>query len=282
MFLLRRVGAVVCIGGLLLRYVLFGACAAAPVWSSPQELTRHWNTSVAHGLWLPDAEALRYAALLDAAWTKAGLGAQPAQYVVLVDRSPWVQALLLVWKPTQGAALLIGAAPVSTGLAGRFDYFETPLGVFEHTLANPDFRAEGTQNNNGILGYGVRGMRVFDFGWQATMRGWGDGHTSPMRLQMHATDPALLEPYLGAARSKGCIRIAADVNHLLDHFGVLDADYERALAQGQRLWMLAPDREPTPWSGRYLVVVQTQRYQRPAWAANPAESAAPRRASEQP
>jgi hypothetical protein len=139
--------------------------------------------------------------------------------------------------------------------------------VFAHTLENPDFRAEGTYNENGIRGYGVQGMRVFDFGWQTAARGWGDGHASAMRLQMHATDPDVLEPLLGQARSKGCIRIPASVNRLLDHFGVLDADYERALAQGQALWMLAPDREPTPWSGRYLVVVQTERLARPAWAA---------------
>ena len=217
---------------------------------------------------MPAVEAQRYAALLADAWGKHGLGLQNAQYVLLVDRSPQVQALLLYWKPAQGPAMLIGAAPVSTGRAGRFDYFETPLGVFAHTLANPDFRAEGTYNENGIRGYGVRGMRVFDFGWQTTARGWGDGHSSPMRLQMHATDPDLLEPLLGVARSKGCIRIPADVNHLLDHYGVLDADYERALAEGNSLWMLAPDREPTPWSGRYLVVVQTQRAARPAWATN--------------
>lgn len=217
---------------------------------------------------VPGDEAQRYAALLGAAWTEYALGLQPAQYVVLVDRSPQVQALLLYWKPAQGQALLIGAAPVSTGRAGRFDYFETPLGVFAHTLGNPDFRAEGTYNENGIRGYGERGMRVFDFGWQNTARGWGDGHSSAMRLQMHATDPDLLEPLLGVARSKGCIRIPADVNHLLDHYGVLDADYERALAEGNRLWMVAPDREPTPWSGRYLVVVQTQRAARPAWVAN--------------
>ena len=226
---------------------------------------------MARPLRVPAVEAQRYAALLAGAWDEYGLGLQNAQYVVLVDRSPQVQALLLYWKPAQGPARLIGAAPVSTGRAGRFDYFETPLGVFAHTLANPDFRAEGTYNDNGIRGYGVRGMRVFDFGWQTTARGWGDGHRSPMRLQMHATDPDLLEPLLGVARSKGCIRIPADVNHLLDHYGVLDADYERALAEGKNLWMLAPDREPTPWSGRYLVVVQTERGARPAWATNSAK-----------
>jgi len=47
---------------------------------------------------------------------------------------------------------LVGAAPVSTGLPGRFEHFTTPLGVFEHSLANPDFRAEGTKNQFGIRG----------------------------------------------------------------------------------------------------------------------------------
>ena len=46
-----------------------------------------------------------------------------------------------------------------------------------------------------------------------------------MRLQMHATDADRLEPLLGSARSKGCIRIPASLNRLLDHFGLLDADY---------------------------------------------------------
>jgi hypothetical protein len=48
---------------------------------------------------------------------------------------------------------------------------------------------------------------------------------------------------------------------------VLDADYEAALEHGARLWMLRKDRTPTPWSGRYLVVVESERARRPSWAA---------------
>jgi hypothetical protein len=162
----------------------------------------------------------------------------------------------------------IGAAPVSTGRRGGFEYFLTPVGVFAHTPANPDFRAEGTRNEFGVRGYGVKGMRVFDFGWVIGERTW-DGRTSPMRLQVHATDPDLLEPWLGEPRSKGCIRIPAGLNRLLDRYGLLDADYEEALARGARLWVLAPDRTPTPWSGRYLVVVDSQRAARPPWSPPP-------------
>ena len=43
----------------------------------------------------------------------------------------------------------------------------------KHSLANMDFRAEGTFNDNGIRGYGRKGMRVFDFGWVVSERGWG-------------------------------------------------------------------------------------------------------------
>jgi len=56
---------------------------------------------------------------------------------------------------------------------------------------------------------------------------------------------------------------------LLDHYGILDADYERAMASGQHFWILRPDREPTPWSGRYLVVMDSNRATRPDWSPRP-------------
>jgi hypothetical protein len=106
-------------------------------------------------------------------------------------------------------------------------------------------------------------------GWVTTPRGWGDRHPSQMRLQMHATDPDALEPRLGTACSKGCIRIPAEANVFLDRLGILDADYERALAEGRSVWQLRSDRTPTPWSGRYLVVVESARPERPFWTVQP-------------
>jgi hypothetical protein len=160
---------------------------------------------------------------------------------------------------------LIGATPVSTGKRGGFEYFLTPLGVFEHSVRNPDFRAEGTRNEFGILGYGEKGMRVFDFGWVDGERTWGRGGLSPMRLQVHATDPEKLEPRLGQPASKGCIRIPADLNRFLDRYGILDADYERAMRQGIRFGVMRADRLPAPGAGRYLVVVESAHLERPAW-----------------
>jgi hypothetical protein len=47
--------------------------------------------------------------------------------------------------------------------------------VFAYSLDNPDYRSKGTYNKNHIRGYGLRGLRVFDFGWQFAQRGWGVG-----------------------------------------------------------------------------------------------------------
>jgi hypothetical protein len=177
---------------------------------------------------------------------------------------------MIFWKSEAGAFLLIGASPASSGQPGQYEHFETPVGVFEHTIDNPDFRAEGTRNDLGILGYGRKGMRIYDFGWVKAPKGWGDHAESIMRLQMHATDPDFLERRLGSAQSKGCIRIPASLNTFIDHYGILDANYESAAASGRRFFVLSSDREPTPWSGRYLVVVDSNRQKRPAWSWSPA------------
>ena len=63
-----------------------------------------------------------------------------------------------------------GAAPVSTGLPGCCEHFLTPLGVFDHSLANPDFRAEGTKNKLGFRGYGRKGLRIYDPGGVNSVR----------------------------------------------------------------------------------------------------------------
>ena len=239
--------------------------AAAPV----AELRSAWASTITRRLSLPDDEGGAYAGRLDVALRAHGLADLPPQFFVLVDRSPRVQAIFLFWGGAGSGLHLLGSAPCSTGKPGRYDYFETPLGVFAHTLDNPDFRAEGSFNDQGIRGYGIAGMRVFDFGWVTTPRGWGDRHPSQMRLQMHSTDPEALEPRLGTACSKGCIRIPAEANVFLDRLGILDADYERALAEGRSVWQLRSDRTPTPWSGRYLVVVESARPERPFWTVQP-------------
>jgi len=240
---------------------------ASPGDNAPPPLAAEFARDVDMRLDVPDAEQLEYAKRLDSALLAAGQTRLSAQYVVLVDRSPFVQVGFIYWRSTEGAWHFLGASPVSTGRPGTFDHFYTPLGVFQHTLDNMDFRSEGTKNSLGIRGYGVRGMRVYDFGWVTGERGWGVPGKSIMRLQMHATDPAVLEPRLGRWHSKGCIRIPASLNHFIDRYGLIDAEYERAAQEGRSLWVLLPARTTTPWPGKYLVVVDSERESRPAWAA---------------
>ena len=229
-------------------------------------LAQNYAREVDRRLTVPETEQQAWALLLSTLLADKDLA---PQYVVLVDRNPFIQAVAIYWIAPDRTFHFIGASPASTGKPGSFDHFITPTGIFEHTIANPDFRSEGTRNENGILGYGRRGMRVYDFGWQRAQRGWGRGGEGTMRLQMHATDPEFLEVRVGTIQSKGCIRIPATLNTFIDRHAILDTDYEQAMTAGQTFSVLSTTGEPTPWSGRYLVIVDNGRTSRPPWSPLP-------------
>jgi len=223
---------------------------------------------------VPPADQQSYGRMLQRALDERGRGDLSSEFVVMVDRSENVQALFVYFRAKPGDAWsMIGASPVSTGMPGTYDHFLTPLGVFQHVPGNMDFRAEGTENEFKIRGYGARDMRIYDFGWADGERGWGKGGVSPMRFQMHATDPVKLEPLLGMRHSKGCVRIPSTLNTFFDHHGVLDAQYEARAAEGQSMWILKSNRQTTPWAGHYLVVVDSARKTRPAWSPGPGKAA---------
>jgi len=90
-----------------------------------------------------------------------------------------------------------------------------------------------------------------------------------MRLQMHATDPNVMEARLGNAASEGCIRIPATLNVFLDVHSLLDAAYERALAKGDSLWVLKADRQSIAQPGQYMVIVDSLTASRPVWSPAP-------------
>lgn len=252
---------------------LTGVQAGAAAEPVDDRLLANWSEQfvreVDHRLDVPPAAQARYFSMIDQALAEANLVQLPTQAFVLVDSSLQVQAAIVLVRKEDGTWSWVGATAASTGKVGTYEHFVTPLGVFPHSLANPDFRAEGTFNKNHIRGYGVRGRRVFDFGWQVAERGWGDGGTSQMRLQMHATDPTVLEKRLGRVASEGCIRIPATLNLFLDLHGVLDADYEAAEEAGRSLWVLEPGRTTIPWPGRYMVIVDSGAVHRPPWAPTP-------------
>ncbi len=262
----RRRSLCVLTVGIFQQNRVFSASLSAPTGDAILWANR-FTSEVDRRLEVPLADQTRYIELVEIAITEAKLNNLPTQAFVAVDRSDQVQAAMIILREANGSWQWLGAVPVSTGKVGKFEHFVTPLGIFAHSLDNPDYRAEGTFNKKNIRGYGLRGRRVFDFGWQVAERGWGSGGTSKMRLQMHATDPTVLEPRLGTVASEGCIRIPATFNVFLDSHGVLDADYETAFATGDKLWILKPHRTTVPWPGRYMVIVDSQTNSRPAWAA---------------
>jgi hypothetical protein len=211
-----------------------------------------------HG-WQAPARDAAWITLARDALAAARIALHRPQLVAVVDRDPAVQRLAILLTDPYGPWRVIGGSKVSTGQAGRRGYFITPTGVFVHNGNILDYRALGTFNENHIRGLGLKGMRVWDFGWQTARKGWqSDDETGEIRLLLHATDPDYLEPRLGRPASKGCIRVPAGMNRFLDLHGVLDREYE-VLARSDPAFaaVLAPDRSPTPLAGDKLVVVDS-------------------------
>ena len=175
---------------------------AGPAINSPEELAAIYARAVDRRLEVPQDEQTVYASLLMHELQASSVRIERAQFVVLIDRSVHAQAAMLWWLAPDGRALLIGASPASTGRPRGFEHFETPTGVFDHSLDHLDFRAEGTLNEFGIRGYGDKGMRVYDFGWVMARRAWAAGEQA-MRLQLHSTDRINARAPPGAARIEG-------------------------------------------------------------------------------
>lgn len=183
-----------------------------------------------------------------------------SQFFLLVDRNHEVQkAFLAFYDTTEGKVTLIGGEHISTGNPKRHGYFETPTGVFENKPANMSYRALGTKNNKGWRGLGHKGSRVWDLGWQRTVKGRGE--PMDIRMLVHATDPQFGEPRLGRVDSKGCIRIPAQFNRFLDYHGVLDQEYEASV---KAKYVLLAKRIPVSFAGKFIVVIDSEESREPA------------------
>lgn len=176
------------------------------------------------------------------------------EFLVVINRHPKAQSMSIVL--TDGKTIeYIGSAKVSTGDLKRKEYFNTPIGLFENKREFGNYRAEGTKNENGIRGYGKKGMRVFDFGWQDSIASWGAHGPAKIRLQMHATDPDVLEARLGVPASKGCVRIQASVNAFIDQYGIMDKNYV-ASATDAPGWVLSKTKKLEKYDGRYMIIME--------------------------
>ena len=211
---------------------------------------------------------VRHDASTDSSWigmarstlSAAGVTVDRPQVLVVVDRSPSVQEVNLVLARTDAAWEVLGGTRVSTGKPGRKDHFKTPVGVFRNTSEILGYRALGTYNQFHIKGNGTHGMRVWDFGWRDTENWRSPGSMSQIRLEMHATDPVVLEPRLGHPDSEGCVRLPSAMNTFIDRHGIIDADYEIAAKTDRRFAaLLSPQRVVTPLAGDMLVVFDSSR-----------------------
>ena len=180
-----------------------------------------------------------------------------SQFFLLVDRDHAIQKAFLAFYDAAGKnVLLIGADNVSTGDPKRRGHFETPVGVFENNPSNMSYRALGTKNKVGWRGFGSKGSRVWDLGWQRTIRGRGE--PMDIRMLIHATDPDFGESRLGTVQSKGCIRISARFNRFLDRYGILDRAYEENM---KARYVLSSARNTIPFAGQFVVVIDSGKSQ---------------------
>lgn len=181
-----------------------------------------------------------------------------SQYFIVVDSSVKKQNLLLAFwdSNTQSFTLSPSMTKVSTGNTGRVHYYITPTGWVEQIPQNGTYRAQGTKNENGIRGYGAKGMRVWDFGWQNAYTGWMKHlEIHQIRMQMHATDPQFLEQRLGNPASQGCIRLSAETNQFLDNHAIIDKNIENS----SMAWTLKKDRTPVNNEGSFVLVVNSDK-----------------------
>jgi hypothetical protein len=238
-----------------------GCCAPFAARSAtiytPHEIAEQFERRVTRRLHLPANEARLYAGMAELQVMAGEHKLLAPQYLLLVDGSPDVQAALLMWRLAAGAYDLLGAAPASTGGPVRPNYFETPQGVFER--ANEDSLAALGPCDAASPPICRRDhARVLDFGWQRARKATGRGPLMPMRLQARAAD-ARSERRLGTACSDGCILLPASLMHFLDELALLDA------GRGT-----PPPAMSLPFRGRYLLVVDSGREERPYWSPAPA------------
>ncbi|HET8746293.1 MAG TPA: hypothetical protein VFM98_11860 [Ramlibacter sp.] len=232
--------------GIRRRSLLLSATAAlAPLGAladgvcTPRDLARRYQAVVDRQLRVPAHELLICAGLAENELAGSRENLLGPQYMLVVDACPAVQAAFLVWRLLPGRYELIGASPASTGNPEQAGCLRTPQGVFA--------QAQVEYEDRRLI------SRVYDFGRQRTRTGRG---FADLRLQARAAT-GRTGALLGRPQSDGCILLPPGLVAFLDQFGVLDAGHKAGVT---------PGGEALPFAGRYLVVVDSERDERPDWA----------------
>jgi hypothetical protein len=208
---------------------------------TPRELALRFDAAVTQKLQVPQNEVWIYAGLAEAELAAQPDGLAQPQYLLVVDSCAFIQTAFLFWRLLPGRYELVGAAPASTGSPLRPGCLETPCGVFPQASVSDAGRALSS--------------RVYDFGMHRARRGTGAGYGA-LHLQARAA-VGRSRALLGTPQSDGRVLLPASLVAFLDAYGVLDA---------QRRDGTTPDGEPMPFAGQYLVVIDSEREERPDWA----------------
>jgi hypothetical protein len=234
--------------GIRRRSLLLSATAAlAPLGAladgvcTPRDLARRYAALVDRQLQVPPNEVLIYGGLAENEVAGARDTPSGPQYMLVVDSCPAVQAAFLFFRLLPGRYELVGASPASTGNPEQAGCVQTPQGVFRQ----------------GQVEYSRRlTSRIYDFGRHRTRNGPRGGFTD-LRLQARAAT-GRTGALLGQVQSDGCILLPPGLVAFLDQFGVLDDGRKEGVT---------PTGEALPFAGRYLVVIDSERDERPEWVA---------------
>jgi hypothetical protein len=208
---------------------------------TPSELARRFDAGVAQKLDVPRNEVWIYAGLAEAELAGHPDGLLQPQYLLVVDSCPFIQTAFLFFRLLPGRLQLVGATPASTGSPLRPGCLETPCGVFPQASVSDAGRAMAS--------------RVYDFGTQRARRASGAGYGA-LRLQARAA-VGRSRALLGTAQSDGRVLLPPSLVAFLDTYGVLDA---------QCTDRTTPEGDQMPFAGQYLVVIDSEREERPDWA----------------
>jgi hypothetical protein len=233
------------------------SCYASENENLIQNLQNKFNSQVSEAMDISSEEQVRLLELVNLQLQKNNIQIKDTELGIIVDRGIKQQTISIVLMyPNINDWEFIGQTHVSTGKPGRKEHFKTPVGVFKIDGSILGYRALGTFNENHIRGNGIKGMRVWDFGWQTTEDWRTKNGTMDIRMEMHATDPANLAKRFGRPDSEGCIRIPGDLNEFIDQNGILDKDVEiKAKSSKASKALLGNKHQTTGFSGDLLIVV---------------------------
>jgi hypothetical protein len=216
---------------------------------TPHELREAYRKQVRQSLHVPQDEVRLYGGISELQLFGDGRELLAPQYVLVIDRNAHVQAAFLFWRLVAGSYELIGASPVSTSAAASGPVTEQ-LGLFEAGAAlggvECDRRLSSACRTRGIHDPGGHHVRH------------GSAATRALWLRVRGADREA-ERHLGRPCAEDCIVLPASLIRFLDGYGVLSDGTDR------------PQRHVLPYRGRYLLLVDSERDERPSWSPPPVD-----------